>query len=427
MARGVPTKSSQTKKAAKPQGLKSRKGPLKATSKGLNSKVVKESKPMKHVDKVRNRLQSFRKARSAKGKKRGAGPVAKRNEHTIILKGCPLEMTTTHVHQQFPDAKFVKMVKKDNKFHGICFVGFPDEDGALEAASSSVVTIMEQEVAVSSAAPAPKDTQDLDARTVVLRGCPLTTTEEAVRKLFPTAKRVNLVATGGEFRGVCFVRFPSKADASKAIEEGPVSLGGKSVQACLVIPKEDFHSESEARTIIIKGCPLTATAADFQKEFPSAAKVNLVQKNAKPTGTCFVIFTDPPEAEAATKQSIVVQGKQLFARMASGTKEDWQRGLDSRTVVIKCAPKGTDKAALKTHFPKAERLNMARGVFFARFPTDQEAREAANQKVQIRGTTLIMCLAAEPKGRSGKRTRADEGFVAEKPLANEKASKKRKV
>eukprot|EP00667_Euglena_gracilis_P001603 EG_transcript_1603 len=291
---------------------------------------------------------------------------------TVVLSNCPTSTTEEELQNLFPTADAVTLVPKwpGGPFSGRCSLQFSSVAEVESVVSQQVMVkgqavqayVAEAEAVVSrgglvvKGTVVPKDLlragqkelveqtgdvplkrpawppmaatgggsegtkkEDIASRTVVLRGCPPSTTEAELSTLFPAAESITLMRKwwpGGPFSGRCSVRFATAAEAEAVAKRPGVIVQGQVVSAC---DEGDaaFEQLRKQRTVILSGCPSDTTAELLHVLFPSVESIGL-QKDEEGlfNGKCYIVFPTVEEPmKVANTGKLLVKGVVVRTRL----------------------------------------------------------------------------------------------------------------
>eukprot|EP00667_Euglena_gracilis_P003629 EG_transcript_3638 len=162
-----------------------------------------------------------------------AAMTERERQHTVVLSGVPLSTTMEEMWQTFPSAAAIYMKGRwaHGPFNGQCHVVFFTKAEALALAADAGLEVGGQRVQPSL--PEPPDVYEADRRnrSVFFTGCPDVLTEEEMLGWFPTAETVMLLRFNrGQFKGRCWLTFPTVAEADELLGLQRVKIKGKVVE-----------------------------------------------------------------------------------------------------------------------------------------------------------------------------------------------------
>jgi len=161
--------------------------------------------------------------------------IAEDRKRTVYLSGCPPGLTK--IRKMFPNAENVAQLQSGGQSTGNVFVTFGKVAEAEAVAKRGTIRIDGKRVAVKIGG-APESPQEKaqrlaeeGERSVFLKGCPPTPTENLLWKLFPNAEFVKPMWSTelGSYTGTTVVRFATVAEAEEVAEQGTIHFGGKDV------------------------------------------------------------------------------------------------------------------------------------------------------------------------------------------------------
>jgi len=291
---------------------------------------------------------------------------------TTYVLGCPSDITEGELMEQFPAAETTQLMFRAGKFTGTAAVIFATAAEAEKAATQRTSEVRGRRVSIQMGGrpESPEEKAQRIAkertRTVLIIGCPPTTTEEGLWKQFPTAERIRLPAHEGKPTGTAFVCFPTVAGAEEAAGMGAVVVMGKHVRlemgGCKKTPEKKAPqiAEERTRTVLLDGCPQNTTNSELWGQFPTAEMIMLPMRKGKPTGNAFVCFATVAAAEkAAGRGTVSVMGKHVRMAMRGDTPLTAKRVAeeDADPLAETGAPKtteGNEGAEEPTAPPRAE-------------------------------------------------------------------------
>eukprot|EP00667_Euglena_gracilis_P001323 EG_transcript_1324 len=360
---------------------------------------------------------------------------AERENRTVVLSRCPPAITPEDVAALFPTADAIVLFHRGAKGQfSRCFVGFPTAAEAQEAASRPGLTLQGQAVVAYIKANEKAVLEDRKSRTVVLSGCPASTTRSELWAQFPTAEALwpppnrRMGSSGGCF----FLTFPSVAEAEAVARQEVLIVKGTAVQKNMqretevledqpnmkdagaptgllrddstrgngpadedeaeAVVEEDEEEQTEEngnRTVVLSACPPSTTVGDIRALFPTARRIELPAKwSGGPfSGRCLVHFPTTAQARLAAQTGLTLQGHPVLAQLYAD-RVVYENEKVTRTVVLFGCPARTTEDDLHALFPNVEFIALLSkfpggpfsGRCFLRFPTVAEAEAVAKRQ-----------------------------------------------
>eukprot|EP00667_Euglena_gracilis_P007303 EG_transcript_7377 len=260
--------------------------------------------------------------------------------------------------------------------------------------------------------------------TVVISRCSDFVTEEDLQQQFPAAAAVRVERLGGAQGARAVLRFRTAEEAQAVVETPGLQVNGQPVVARIQAASvNNANAEMATRTVILLGCPLTATNDDLRQLLPLAEDIRPVVVAREFTGKCFAVLPTREEAEAVTKAGgLRLRGQPVRAVMAA---ERMTKGMEAnRTVVLDGCPESTKATQLQDQFPGVEAVRLLprwpsgpfSGVAFLVFPTPEAAAAVAQAPVpQVNGAPVTASLSGDQRWLQAQRPR--QVFLSGCPVA----------